>query len=68
MLASIARVVSFRLGLSLRDGCSLQEKRLVLIALPMGFIDFLVSFATAQNADLFELVVFVLSVVSVLVA
>ena len=44
-----------------------HRKRLFLIALPMGFIDFLVPFA--QNAIvIFEAVVFSLSVISVLVA
>ena len=44
-----------------------HRKRLFLIALPMGFIDFLVPFA--QNGIVaFEAVVFTLSVVSVLVA
>jgi hypothetical protein len=44
-----------------------HRRRLLLIALPMGFIDFLVPFA--QNAIvLFEAVVFALSVISVLVA
>jgi|YelNatPaOPRAMG01_1025707.scaffolds.fasta_scaffold101327_1 hypothetical protein len=44
-----------------------HKKRLFLIALPMGFIDFLVPFAQ-QNIGLFEAVVFALSVLSVFVA
>ncbi len=45
-----------------------HKKRLFLIALPMGFVDFLVPFAVPGNIILFETVVFTLSVVSVLVA
>jgi uncharacterized membrane protein YhfC len=44
-----------------------HRRRLLLIALPMGFIDFLVPFA--QNAVVvFEAVIFALSVISVLIA
>jgi uncharacterized membrane protein YhfC len=45
-----------------------HKKRLFLIALPMGFVDFLVPFALPSNIIVFEAVVFTLSVVSVLVA
>ena len=45
-----------------------NKKRLFLIALPMGFVDFLVPFALPSNIIVFESVVFTLSVVSVLVA
>ena len=45
-----------------------KKKRLFLIALPMGFVDFLVPFATPGNLMLFEAAVFTLSVVSFLVA
>jgi hypothetical protein len=46
----------------------LHKKRLFLIALPMGFVDFLVPFAQNLGIPLFEAIVFVLSVLSVLVA
>jgi len=45
-----------------------KKKRLFLIALPMGFVDFLVPFAAPGNLALFEAAVFALSAVSVLVA
>lgn len=45
-----------------------HKKRLFLIALPMGFVDFLVPFAVPGTIALFETAVFTLSVVSVLVA
>ena len=45
-----------------------RKKRLFLIALPMGFVDFLVPFASQGNIVVFEAVVFALSVLSVLVA
>jgi len=45
-----------------------NKKRLFLIALPMGLVDFLVPFASADNLILFEGVVFALAVVSVAVA
>ena len=44
-----------------------RKKILLLIALPMGFVDFLVPFASG-NIVLFEAVVFALSVISVIVA
>lgn len=44
-----------------------HRRRLFLIALPMGFIDFLVLFA--QNAIvIFEAMVFALAVISMLIA
>jgi uncharacterized membrane protein YhfC len=46
----------------------LNEKRLVLIALPMGFVDFLVPFAQNLGTLTFEAIVFALSILSVLVA
>ena len=45
-----------------------HKKRLFLIALPMGFVDFLVPFALPSNIIVFEAIVFTLSVGSVLVA
>jgi hypothetical protein len=45
-----------------------SKKRLFLIALPMGFVDFLVPFAAQGNIILFEGVVFALAVLSVFVA
>ncbi|HUK84737.1 MAG TPA: YhfC family glutamic-type intramembrane protease [Candidatus Acidoferrum sp.] len=45
-----------------------NKKRLFLIALPMGFVDFLVPFATSSNVNLFEGVVFGLATISVIVA
>lgn len=44
-----------------------NKKRLFLIALPMGLVDFLVPFASG-NMYLFEAVIFALAVISVLVA
>jgi len=46
----------------------IHKKRLFLIALPMGFVDFLVPFAPNLGIPLFEAIVFALSVFSVLVA
>ncbi len=46
----------------------LRKKRLFLIALPMGFVDFLVPFAQSWGTPIFEAVVFALSVLSVLAA
>ena len=45
-----------------------HKKRFFLIALPMGFVDFLVPFAVASNLILFEGIVFAWAFVSVLVA
>ena len=45
-----------------------RKKRLFLIALPMGFVDFLVPFTTSGNLILFEGVVFALASLSVFVA
>ncbi len=45
-----------------------HKKRLFLIALPMGFVDFLVPFTLPNDIIVFEAIVFTLSVVSVLVA
>jgi len=44
------------------------KKRLFLVALPMGFVDFLVPSATSVSLILFEAVLFALAVVSVSVA
>ena len=46
----------------------LHKKRLFLIALPMGFIDFLVPFEQNLGLPLFEAAVFALAVLSVLAA
>jgi len=46
----------------------LNKKRLFFIALPMGFIDFLVPFAQNLGIPIFETIVFTLSALSVLVA
>lgn len=46
----------------------LNKKRLFLIALPMGFVDFLVPFAPNLGIPVFEAIVFALSAFSVLVA
>ena len=46
----------------------LRKRRLFLIALPMGFVDFLVPFASTMGIAVFEAAVFVLAVLSVLVA
>jgi len=46
----------------------LRKKRLFLIALPMGFVDFLVPFASLMGIAVFEAVVFALSFLSVYVA
>ena len=45
-----------------------KKKSLFLIALPMGFVDFLVPFAQPGNLILFETAVFALSLFSLLVA
>jgi hypothetical protein len=45
-----------------------NKKRLFLIALPMGFVDFLVPFTLTSNLMLFEGIVFVWALASVLVA
>jgi len=45
-----------------------KKKRLFLIALPMGFVDFLVPFAQPGNLVFFEGVVFALAILSVVVA
>jgi hypothetical protein len=45
-----------------------NKKRLFLIALPMGFVDFLVPFAVSGTLVFFEAIVFALSVLSVAVA
>lgn len=45
-----------------------NKKRLFLIALPMGFIDFLVPFAQSWGIPIFETIVFTLSVISVIIA
>lgn len=46
----------------------LRKKRLFLIALPMGFVDFLVPFGSTLGLAAFEGIVFALAVLSVLVA
>jgi predicted ferric reductase len=46
----------------------LHKKRLFLIALPMGFLDFLVPFEQNLGLPLFEAIVFALAVLSVLAA
>jgi len=46
----------------------LRKKRLFLIALPIGFIDFLVPFEPNLGLPIFEAIIFALSVLSVLVA
>jgi len=46
----------------------LRRKRLFLIALPMGFVDFLVPFASSMGLPVFEGVVFALAVLAVVVA
>jgi hypothetical protein len=46
----------------------LHKKRLFLIALPMGFVDFLVPFASNIGTAVFEAIVFALAVLSVLAA
>jgi hypothetical protein len=46
----------------------LRKRRLFFIALPMGFVDFLVPFASSVGIVVFEAVVFALAVVSVFVA
>ena len=46
----------------------LDKKRLFLIALPMGFVDFLVPFAPSMGLVVFETLVFAIGLASVLVA
>lgn len=45
-----------------------RKKKFFLLALPMGFIDFLVPFASSMSIIVFEAVVLILAVVSLLVA
>ena len=45
-----------------------RKKRLLLVALPMGFVDFLVPFILPSNIIVFEAAIFGLSVLSVLAA
>ncbi len=45
-----------------------SKKRLFLIALPMGFVDFLVPFILPNNVNLLEGVVFAFAVLSIIVA
>jgi len=49
-------------------GVYFHKKRLFLIALPMGFIDFLVPFADRLGLAFFEIVIFAIGVLAVLVA
>ncbi|HTY74595.1 MAG TPA: YhfC family glutamic-type intramembrane protease, partial [Candidatus Nanoarchaeia archaeon] len=44
-----------------------RRKRFVLIALPMGFVDFLVPFASVLTIPVFEVLVFAISVIAVAV-
>ncbi|HYA78167.1 MAG TPA: YhfC family glutamic-type intramembrane protease [Verrucomicrobiae bacterium] len=46
----------------------LHKKRLFLVALPMGFLDFLVPFEQNLGLPIFEAIVFALAVLSVIVA
>ena len=71
-LGSIERVssimVHFAWGYLCFMAVILRKKRLFLIALPMGFVDFLVPFASSMGIVIFETVVFSLAVLSVFVA
>lgn len=71
-LGSIERVSSIMIHFAWGYLCFmaviLHRKRLFLIALPMGFVDFLVPFASNIGLVLFEAVVFTLAVLSVIVA
>ena len=53
--------------LCLMSAC-FHKKRLFLVALPMGFVDFLVPFASSMGIAIFEALVFALSALSVIVA
>ncbi|MGA2523169.1 MAG: YhfC family glutamic-type intramembrane protease [Candidatus Bathyarchaeia archaeon] len=71
-LGSVERVSSIMLHFAWGYLCFmaviLHKKRLFLIALPMGFVDFLVPFASSIGLVVFEAVVFTLAVLSVIVA
>ena len=71
-LGTIERISSIMIHtawgyLCLMAAC-LNKKRLFLIALPIGFVDFLVPFASSMGIVVFEASIFALSVLSVLVA
>jgi hypothetical protein len=71
-LGTVERVSSILIHLAWGYLCLMAavygRKRLLLLALPMGLVDFLVPFATAIGLVRFEVLVFVISVVSLLVA
>ena len=71
-LGSVERVSSIMIHFAWGYLCFmaviLHKKRLFLIALPMGFVDFLVPFASSIGLVVFEAVVFTLAVLSVIVA
>ena len=71
-LGTIERVSSilihFAWGYLCLTAAYLNKKRLFLVALPMGFVDFLVPFAQTMGIVVFEAVVFALGVLSVIVA
>ncbi len=71
-LGTLERISSILLHLAWGYLCFmaayLHKKRLFLIALPMGFVDFLVPFTQSWGIPVFEAVVFALSALSVLVA
>jgi len=71
-LGTLERVSSIMIHFSWGYLCLMaavfHKKRLFLIALPMGFVDFLVPFASIMGIGVFEAVIFALSVISVFVA
>jgi hypothetical protein len=71
-LGTVERISSilfhFAWGYLCMMAAAYHKKRLFLIALPMGFVDFLVPFTTSETIVLFEATVFALSVISILVA
>ena len=52
--------ILFSVGLTLLAAC-LHKKRYLLVALPMGLIDFLVPFANRLNIDIVEISLFTLA-------
>ena len=60
--------LGFGAGLDGDMAVAYNKKRLFLIALPMGFVDFLVPFAGQTGIIVFEATIFALSVLSLAIA
>ena len=61
-------MIHFAWGYLCMMAAAYSKRRLFIIALPMGFVDFLVPFASAIGNVIFEAIVFAIGVVAVLVA